>query len=128
MSEHDDLQSRVDQLERENVQIILKLEHAIKQSNAKTVDGVPRDVLLLLFRARTSLGVADAELTRLRTELAESRRRCGVAGEALRFELGSLIKYTDCSTHYEGCDKNHRACAAIKRLRAALAELERGKA
>ena len=54
------------------------------------------------------------ELTRLRAELAESRRRCGVAGEALR----ALVKFDS-----KADPVLPSPCSNI--ARAALAELEK---
>lgn len=43
---------------------------------------------------------------------------------ALQVELDALQARTTGSTHWDGCASSHPACAALQRIRAALAELQ----
>lgn len=54
--------------------------------------------------------------SKLKAELAQARA-------ALREELRILTEHAKYRTHYEGCERDHPACAAIKRIAAALEAL-----
>lgn len=69
--------------------------------------------------ARAYLAQGD-ELARLRAANTE------LAG-ALRKELNELISRNRCSSHWLGCESSHPICAAIERIRAALARHDAGK-
>lgn len=111
--------------DQEATTIILRLEHALKQSSAETVNDVPREVLIRLLVAwsRTSAMEADiADLQSIHRQLAEAREENNDLCEGMNKVLDAHgVKWGD-NTTYAGCLE-----AALARAEAAEAKLARAR-